>query len=74
MNTVNDYNNGDCGRIAALGQIFAETVTDGIDLAKHWLLLQGPQTSSSVTAVYRIHAAEYMQPSLILNHSWQKKI
>jgi len=35
MNTVNDYNNGDCGRIAALGQIFAETVTDGIDLAKH---------------------------------------
>lgn len=72
MDPVNDWHNGDCGCIV-LCRIFAETATDGIDLAKHWLLFQGPQTSSSVTAVYRIRTPGYPQPSLIPNNSWQKK-
>ena len=64
-------NNGDCGCIV-LCRIFAETVTDGIDLTKHWLLFHWPQTSSSVTAVYHVHTPEYLQLSLNPNHSWQE--
>ena len=68
---VNDYNNGNYGCIE-LDLIFAQTVTDGIDIGKHWLLFHKPQTAPNVTAVYRVHTAEYPQSSLNLNHSWQK--
>lgn len=71
MDSVKDYNNGNCG-CTVLYRISAETVTDGIDLTKRWLLFHRPQTSSSVTAVYRVYAPEYLQPSLNPNHSWQE--
>lgn len=68
---VNDYNNGNYWCIE-LDLIFAQTVTDGIDIGEHWLLFHKPQTAPNVTAVYRVHTAEYPQSSLNLNHSWQK--
>ena len=66
---LQQYGNYGC---IELDLIFAQTVTDGIDIAKHWLLFHRLQTAPSVTAVYRAHTTEYTQPSLNLNHSWEK--
>lgn len=47
----------------------AETLPREIVSPKNWSLLHIKQTGYPVTAVYRIHAPEYLQPSIKPNHS-----